>query len=347
MQEVVIERRDQIEVGQLLGRDQFERARDVEAWQTDEGAADQRHGKKRAHAHGVIERHGTERALTLAVEILRDMRKRCGALGALTSRHAFRARGRARGIEHDRPCIGADARRPSACALSDKSVEGHRVRVRVTHGDPRARARSARRAHGLGRDLLVHDRLGFGVIEAEIQFARAGAPIERRDDDAGELACPVDRRRFPPILQQRDEMVARVESKIVEAGDKRRNLSVPGVIGQPQLTVDDRQRVGITRHTGKEARAEIKHGGRGPVRTIAQCVQPAQLSCHGFPSVPTPETWRAELAPLVRDDTRSARSSGSRQAGRLPHAQSAATWRRACDRANARRQHAAADPFAA
>ena len=90
MQQVVIERRHQIEVCQLLGRDQFERTCDVEASQADEGAADQRHGKQRAHAHGMIERHGPERAFVLAVEVLRDMRKRRGALGALAARHALR-----------------------------------------------------------------------------------------------------------------------------------------------------------------------------------------------------------------------------------------------------------------
>jgi len=171
MQEVVVERRHQIEVGQLLGRDQFERARDVEARQADEGTADQRHGKQRAHAHGVIERHCPERAFVPAVEILRDMRKRRGALGALAARHPLRACGRARRIEHYRPRLGVDPRLGRACIPRHERVELQMVRARVAHGDTRAGARSARGTHRLGGDLLVHDRLRLGVFQAEIQLA--------------------------------------------------------------------------------------------------------------------------------------------------------------------------------
>ena len=108
--EVVIERRHQIKVGDPLGRDEGERVPHLEARQADEGAADQRHGEERAHAHGVIERHDAERAFAVAVLILRDMRDRGRPLGALPARHALRLRGRARGIEHDRPGVGAGAR---------------------------------------------------------------------------------------------------------------------------------------------------------------------------------------------------------------------------------------------
>src|SRR5215471_13466670 len=46
VQQVMIERRHEVEVGDALGRDQFERARNVETRQADEGAADQRHGQQ-------------------------------------------------------------------------------------------------------------------------------------------------------------------------------------------------------------------------------------------------------------------------------------------------------------
>src|SRR5262252_8156480 len=51
VQQVMIERWNEVEVGDALGRDQFERARNLETRQADEGAADQRHGQQRAHAH--------------------------------------------------------------------------------------------------------------------------------------------------------------------------------------------------------------------------------------------------------------------------------------------------------
>ena len=66
---------------------------------------------QRAHAHGVIERHHAERALARAVHVLRHMRERGGAFGALSARHTFRPRGRAGGVEHHRPCLGICTRR--------------------------------------------------------------------------------------------------------------------------------------------------------------------------------------------------------------------------------------------
>src|SRR5262249_23659755 len=85
VQQVMIERWDEVEVGDALGRDQFERARNVETRQADEGAADQRHGQQRAHAHRVVERHGAERALVRRVEILREVGKRGGAFRAVAA----------------------------------------------------------------------------------------------------------------------------------------------------------------------------------------------------------------------------------------------------------------------
>jgi hypothetical protein len=100
MKEIVIERRHQIEIADLLGGDQVERGADVKARQADERAADQRHRDQRAHAHGVVERHDAECAFAGPIEILRHVRQRCGAFGAMTARHAFGPRGGARCIKH-------------------------------------------------------------------------------------------------------------------------------------------------------------------------------------------------------------------------------------------------------
>jgi hypothetical protein len=117
------------------------------------------------------------------------------------------------------------------------------------------------RTHGRGGDLLVHDRLGFSIFEVEIEFLGSRAPVERGNDDPGELARPVDGRRFPAVLQHGHEVVAGFESERVEAGNERRDFVVPGAVAQPDIPVDDRQRLGITRDACEEARAEIKHRG--------------------------------------------------------------------------------------
>ena len=73
-QQIVIERRHEIEVRHPLARDEVERLAGIEAALAHEAAIDERHGEERAHAHRVIERHDAERALAPRVEILRDMR---------------------------------------------------------------------------------------------------------------------------------------------------------------------------------------------------------------------------------------------------------------------------------
>ncbi len=123
MQEVVIERRHQIEVGDALGGDQLEGARDFEPRQTDESAADERHGKERAHAHRVVERHDAERTLVRGVEILRDVRQRGGALGAVPARHPLGPCGSAGGVEHDRPRLGVYSRANVVRASPDQPIE--------------------------------------------------------------------------------------------------------------------------------------------------------------------------------------------------------------------------------
>jgi hypothetical protein len=70
-------------------------------------------------------------------------------------------------------------------------------------------------------NVLVDDRVGFGVLDAEIDFLAGRAPVHRRDDDAGELAGPVDSRRLPAILQKGKEMIAGLETNLVKGGNER------------------------------------------------------------------------------------------------------------------------------
>src|ERR1700730_18633089 len=95
----------------------------------------------------------------------------------------------------------------------------------------------------------------------------AAAPIERGDDDAGELARPMDRRCLPAILQHRPEMVAGFKHERVESGTKRPNFFVPSAVGKPTIAVDDRERGRVARDAGEEARAEIKHRAGLPARS--------------------------------------------------------------------------------
>ena len=275
----MVERRHEIEIGDPLGRDQLERARDVEARQADEGAADQRHGEQRAHAHGVIERHGAERALALAIEILRHMRERRGALGALAARHALwaarwcrRCRASPTRLRRRR----AAAHRSRRCA--EERLEREVLRARVAR--PRCagkRLRLRRGAHRLPPTrLLVYDRLGLGVGTQK----SSSSAVERQFSGvmmiAGELAGPVDGRRLPAVLQQRDEMIAGREPERVEAGNERRDPPVPVAVGQAHVAVDDRQRLRVARDARQKARCRDQ-AWRAVSRSMACPARPAAV----------------------------------------------------------------------
>ena len=277
--EVVIERRHQIEIGDLLGRDQLQRPGGVEARQADEGAADQRHRQQRAHAHGVIERHHAERAFAVAVEVLRDVGDRRGALGALAARHALRLRGGAGGVEHHRPGIGADARFGIAGIVQKQHIEPDFIALRRAERDTLARAPAFDARSASAGDVLVDQRPWPRNLQAVVDLVGLGAPVDRRDDDAGELAGPVQRRRLPAVLQHGDQMIAGHQAELVEAGHHGRDAAVPLRIGQSHRAVDDGERVGIALHAGEKAGAEIKHG-QGPPAVFWRRRAPRPGSAH-------------------------------------------------------------------
>ncbi len=255
MNEIVIQRRYQIKIADPLGGDQLERRCDLEAAQADEGAADERHGEQRTDAHGVVERHDAERALAVPIKILRDMRDRRGAFGGLAARHALGLGRGAGGVEHHRPGVGGDARRNIGRRLRDERGERDGRRRRGVDRDPRQALRQVRSGNRRGGGILIGDGLGLGIVEIEIEFACGRAPVDRGDDDAGELAGPMQRRRFGAVLQHGDEVVACLEPDGVEAFDQRRNLPVPLRVCQAQFAVRDGQRVRVAGDAAEKAEA--------------------------------------------------------------------------------------------
>ena len=189
------------------------------------------------------------------------MRERGGAFGAMAAGHALGPRRRARGVEHDRPGLGIDARLDVRRFPVDERFERKSSPAR---SPPQcagrfARLRSSRTA--VGGDVLVNDRLRLGVGSAEVELVGGRAPVQRRDDDTGELAGPMDGGRLPAILQHRDEVIARLEAQARRSGDK---------CGNPLIPLRDSsgarrhrpcaERFGIARDAREKTRAEIKHG---------------------------------------------------------------------------------------
>jgi len=229
--EIVIKGRHQIEIGHALGRNQPQGFGGVKPAQANKCAADERHRQERAHAHRVIKRHDAKRALAAAVKILRDMRQSCGALGALPAWNALRPRRRAGRVEHHRPGLGVDARARLGPIAIGKSSEWRitgRNTVERNARQPRRQLRSSDRRRG---SFLINNRLGFGVLQKEIEFACRRSPVHRRDDYAGKLAGPMQGRRFPAVLQRGHDALAGCKSERIEAGDQRRDAPIPLPIG--------------------------------------------------------------------------------------------------------------------
>ena len=88
--EVVVERRREVERGDPLPLDQRRAPPRLPVRLADVAAADEVHRDQRVDAHRVVERHAAERAVAVAVALLDDLREPAGAVGAMRARHALR-----------------------------------------------------------------------------------------------------------------------------------------------------------------------------------------------------------------------------------------------------------------
>jgi hypothetical protein len=156
----------------------------------------------------VIERHHAERAFTVPIQVLRDVRERACAFVPVTARHALPLARRARGVEDQREIVGVRVGRLAGMlAFSQQRVEGGRAALGVIESDARHVLRRAALHDGIRAHRFVDDRLHARVSHAVVEFVGLGAPVERHDHDARELAGPVQRRHFPAVLQHGEQPV--------------------------------------------------------------------------------------------------------------------------------------------
>ena len=243
----MVERRHEVEIGDALALDQRQRGAGVEPRQADERAADERHGEQRAHAHRVVERHHAERALAAARRGSARLRDRGRALGAVPARHALGPRGRARGVEHQRPGLGVRRAASRRRLLSSKR---RKVEVRRTAAPPtamrgKAPARAAPRSTAACGNVLVDDRAGFGIRRRR---NRARRPSARQF--SGMMMMPANwqaqcsvppRQRFCSTVTS----VAGLDAELVEGRrPATKSCAYHCRIGQPDGAVDDGSRSG-------------------------------------------------------------------------------------------------------
>ena len=97
--EHVVERRHQVQVADLFPLDGMQRGFHVKLRHTDEMSVDQRHGQQRTYAHGVVKRHDAQRALALAVKVLRYVGNRSSAFATVPTGHALGLAGGSGGVQ--------------------------------------------------------------------------------------------------------------------------------------------------------------------------------------------------------------------------------------------------------
>ena len=193
-----------------------------------------------------------------AIEILRDVGERCGALGTVVSWHAFRPPGRARGIEQHGEILRSGSRTQRA-AGSRPVVEPAGAILGVTNRNTRQISRPPGPGNRVNRNRVEDDGAGSCIGKTVIELLGLHAPVERGHDDPEELAGPMEARHLEAVLQDDGEPVAPPEAKRRKPLGNAPNLCIPFGIGELTLAVDDGQRVRAALDTRKKATAEIKH----------------------------------------------------------------------------------------
>ena len=215
--EVVEERRGEVERRDPLPFDQGERGLGRPLGLGDVAAADQRHGDHRVVAHGVVEGHHAERAVAVAEPVVHDLRGAAGALGAVRARDALRPAGRARRVEHDR--------------------------VRGLVEVERARMLLARR-QVLQRVVLGGDERRAGVLDAVLEVGLRAAPRERHEHRAEPLARPEQQDRLAAVSEHRRQAVAPSDARAGEASGQAGGALAELGVRQALAAVDQRLALG-------------------------------------------------------------------------------------------------------
>src|SRR3990167_3923322 len=182
MDEVVVERGDEVERGEPLRLDERERPARAPVRLADEAAVHRGHARQRVDPHGVVERHDAERALAPLVAALDHVGERARVVVPMGPWHALRSSRRPRGIEDEGEIALRHARearggpRPRRQHLGERQ----RPRGRLVAGEDEAPLPSLRRLeHGRSRRPLEERDAGPAVLEDIAELAPPPAPETR------------------------------------------------------------------------------------------------------------------------------------------------------------------------
>ncbi len=224
------ERRGEIEGGDALRLDQAQRRVGIPALLADVATADQAHREQRVVAHRVVERHHAERAVAEAIPVLERLREPSGALGAMGARHAFRAAGRPRGVEHDRggPLVQLERARVPALANERRKVEA-----------------------------VVEEERGARVVDAVLEVRSRDAVRERDEDGAEPLAGPEELNRLGGVAGDRGDAISLPDPFAREAGGEPRRPLAQLRVGETIVAVNDRLDVRCALGRGQKRQRKV------------------------------------------------------------------------------------------
>ena len=195
--EVVEERRREVERRDALLGDQPERLAGVPARLRDEAAADEVHRDERMDAHRVVERHHAERPVAPRVTVLQRLRPAPRTVRRVRARHALRPPGRPRRVEEERRLALVEVQRAGVLG-----AVGQRIAV------------------------ADHERRA-AVLEAIAEVILGKPPGEWDDDRACPLAGPVEKRGLEPVVEHDRHALARVHAQpACNAPHSRQELAV-------------------------------------------------------------------------------------------------------------------------
>ena len=230
--EVVEERRGEVERRDPLALDEPERLASVPPRLRDEAPADEVHRDEGVDPHRVVERHHAERPVAEAVAVLERLRPAAGPVCRVAARHALRPAGRPRRVEQQRDLALVAVERAGVLVAV-------RQRVAVAEHDTRA-----------------------AVLEAVAELLLREPPRERDDHGAAPLRRPVEERGLEPVVEDDGDPLARLDREPAgQPAHAGQELAVgePGERLELRMALARGEQGACEVHAGSRARVDVAH----------------------------------------------------------------------------------------
>ena len=104
------------------------------------------------------------------------------------------------------------------------------------------------------------ETIRVGIGQAEIELVGGESPVQRGRDKACDLTRPMNCRHLPAVLQHRGDVIAGLEAERPEAICDPANEFGPVAVGEPNLAINDSERIGVSLRGVEDRAPKIEHG---------------------------------------------------------------------------------------